>query len=61
MPKSTKKPRAVYIQLVGNSWFVRYQERLPRQRYCAAVFYAPDHSREDVEAWVRRNPKLVLV
>jgi len=61
MPKVTKKPRAVYIQQVGNTWFVFYQERLPRQHYSAASFYAPDHSREHVEEWVRKNPKLVLV
>lgn len=56
-----KKPRAVYIQQVGKTWFVFYQERQPRQRYSAASFYAMDYSREYVEAWVKKNPKLVLV
>lgn len=61
MPKAVNKPRAVFIERGGNTWFVRYQERQPRQRYSAATFYAPDHTLEWVKAWVQQNPKLVLV
>jgi|PlaIllAssembly_1097288.scaffolds.fasta_scaffold100796_3 hypothetical protein len=40
---------------------VLYKDRRKHQRYAAATFYAPDHSREFVENWVRQHPKLVLV
>lgn len=52
--------REVYIELSGDAWLVLYAQRKKRQRYMAASFYAPDHSREFVENWVRNNPKLVL-
>lgn len=52
--------RTVYIELVGDSWMVLYKQRRKHQRYAAATFYAPDHSREFVAQWVRNNPKLVL-
>ena len=52
--------RDVYIELFGDSWLVLYAQRRKHQRYAAATFYAPDHSREFVENWVRQNPKLVL-
>jgi hypothetical protein len=53
--------RDVYIELVRDTWMVLYVKRKKGQRYKAAAFYAPDHSREFVENWVRANPKLVLV
>ena len=55
-----KPPRAVYIDLLVDRWFVRYVQRTRGQRNSAASFYAPTHSREFVEKWVRQNPKLVL-
>jgi len=53
--------REVYVEFVVDTWQVRYVKRKKGQRYSAASFYAPDHSREYVENWVRENPKLVLV
>ncbi len=55
------KKRDVYVKLEGDSWRVLYARRSYRQRYAAAQFYAPDHSRQFVEEWVRKNPKLNLV
>lgn len=55
------KKRKVTVELVSGSWVVAYVERKPRQRYWAATFYAADHSKEKVEQWVRKNPKLELV
>jgi len=53
--------RQVYIELVGDAWRVLYAVRRKRQRYCAATFYAGDHSIADVKLWVRANDKLELV
>jgi len=54
------KPREVYIEFSVDTWLVLYVKRTKGQRYKAASFYVPDHSREFVENWVRDNPKLVL-
>lgn len=50
----------VTYEASGKSWLVRFVHRRPRQRHSAATFYALHHSEEDVKAWVRGNPKLVL-
>lgn len=52
--------RKVFIEKVGDSWFVRYSVRHPKQHHCAATFYAPDHTEEWVRNWVANNPKLEL-
>ena len=54
------KRRPVKIQQVRDSWMVFYQDRRFGQRYAAAGFYAPDHTLEQVQAWVRKQPKLIL-
>jgi len=57
-----KKRRQVYIKLIRNdSWGVHYVHRTKGQRYLAAGFYAKDHSLQDVQAWVSRQPNLELV
>lgn len=52
--------RKVYIELDGNSWKVRFFNRKKGQRHYAAQFFAPDHSRQFVENWVRGQPRLIL-
>jgi hypothetical protein len=52
--------RRVRVELHGDSWCVVFVDRRKHQKYYAATFYAPDHSRESVEKWVMGNPKLVL-
>jgi hypothetical protein len=55
-----KATRLVSIDLLRNTYFVRYVERAKGTRHTAAQFYARDHTLESVETWVRENPKLRL-
>lgn len=55
-----KTLRQVRIELRGNTYMVLYCDRKPGGRHAAAMFYAPDHSIEQVEKWVKNNPKLNL-
>ena len=48
--------RPVKIHLVKDTWFISYQDRVKYQHYCAAQFYAPDHTEAWVRAWVLDRP-----
>jgi len=52
--------RLVTIDLLRNTYFVRYIERAKGTRHTAGQFHAQNHTLEDVEEWVRQNPKLRL-
>lgn len=43
--------REVKIEQVKDTWMVLFEDRRKGQRYTAAQFYAPDHSREEVVKW----------
>ena len=61
LKKAEPKLRQVYIEAEGSTLFVRYSDRKPGGRYQAAQFDGVMKTREEVEAWVRNNPKLELV
>lgn len=52
--------RAVYIELVGDTYFVAYCDRGPRMRKCAAQFFAQDTTLDRVKDWVKNNHRLEL-
>lgn len=58
--KIVKRPVVIEFYKKPNSYCVRFIDRKPGQRHFAASFYAPDHTRADVEKWVTENPKLEL-
>jgi hypothetical protein len=53
--------RAVTIERVGDTFFVKYVLRKKRQRHSAAQFSAKDHTVESVEGWVRDQAHLHLL
>ena len=55
------QPRPVRIEFHGDSWNVTYVHRKHGGRYGAAVFYYRQKTYGQVVAWVKANPKLVLV
>lgn len=55
------KKRQVFIELKHGSYFVFYAQRAKGGRYMAGQFYAPDHTLQSVEQWVRTQPKLELI
>lgn len=57
------EPRAVRIDYdeKHQMFFVRYVERRKGQRYCAAQFDRDFADRQDVIAWVQRQPHLTLI
>jgi hypothetical protein len=55
-----KRARRVYIHDAGHSWLVRYVERRKFQRHLFAQFDKGMRSLEEVEAWVRAQPSVVL-
>jgi|688.fasta_scaffold1114292_3 hypothetical protein len=57
----TKNRRAVRILSIRGNWFVEYANRKKQQRYFAAQFYGPDHSYDEIKAWVMANDKLELI
>ena len=52
--------RKVYIKFHIDSWLICYASRRKHQRYLAGQFYG-DYSRQQVEEWVEKQPKLELV
>jgi hypothetical protein len=56
-----KVRRKVAVRMCLDSWGVFYLDRKKGRQYKAALFYAKDNSREDVVAWVKKQPELELV
>ncbi len=52
--------RQVTVELRGDAWLVLYVGRRKHQRYGPASFYAKEHTRADVENWIKNNSKLEL-
>jgi hypothetical protein len=55
------KPRPVLINTTEKSHLVRYADRKPGQRHCAAQFDARYSSVQFVKDWIANNPKIHLV
>lgn len=54
--------RNVHIKAVGQWWVVGYAKQCRKdQRPNAAVFKLSDYTRDQVERWVRRQPRLRLL
>lgn len=53
--------RKVKIEKRGDTWFVIYLDRKPRQRHTAAQFLAENHTYESIASWVNQRDDLQLV
>jgi hypothetical protein len=53
--------RRVFIDLIGDTYFVLYAERGFRCRRSAAQFHAADTTIDRVAAWVNSNNRLSLI
>lgn len=53
--------RQVQIEVLNDTFFVKYVKRNFGQRYSAAQFNMNQSSYEDVVTWIKNNPKIELV
>lgn len=61
MEMKQPKRRPVYVERIGDTYFIKYADRKYHARHSFAQFYEPDITLDEVRAWVVKQPNLILV